>query len=340
MTRAPDLDAREISRLCEDAWGLHDIAEVEPIEAQPGSAALFRVSGAGGSFLLKQHLATYGTEDIARAARVSQLLADRGFPTPPLNRTRREAPFVEVGESLLTLRPWVDGEPSDPESLSREQMSELGRVLGWCHRLLADLPVEPSFDWSRGSAEVASRLDGLAERIGARAEPAEHDELVLEVLDERRALFEEAGDLTPVVEGCSLQVVHGDFHAGNVIFAEDGSVAAVIDVEGHTQHRVREVYRAVAFPQRIGRPAVIDVELARAFVEGYAGEAPLSAEELRKGPEILRWRLLRATSNLRLYAEDPEDRGALDRLLWDEELVRWLAANGSDLGEELANLGA
>jgi Ser/Thr protein kinase RdoA (MazF antagonist) len=129
----------------------------------------------------------------------------------------------------------------------------------------------------------------------------------------------------------------GDYHIENVIFGEDGKLAGVIDVEGWTTQRVREIYYANALSQRTWRPAAIDLPLARSFVQGYLEEAPLTPDELRQGPEILRWRLVRSLHDLRQYAEDPSNSDALGGILWFDEMASGLPNTGASW-EELARL--
>lgn len=341
----PETGAADIARVCRQAWGLARIDVVGRPAPDAGSAALYRIASGEGSFLLKEHLGAYAVEDVERGARTASFLAARGFPTPAFCGTRLGAMTAHAGGRLYSLRPWVEGHVLARQDVTAAHAARLGSVLGWCHRLLAEVPAEAPFDrWSgalqvvqeSGPTRVVQELDHLATRIRARRAWVATDELVLEAIAFRRDLLQSAGDLAPLFAPCPSQLVHGDYHRGNVIWSPDGVLAGVIDVEGYTQHRVREVYRAIAFFQRRVYPAAIDLHLAQTFVRGYLQEAPLGAEELRRGPELLRWRLLRGMTNFRTYVEKPHDQDTVAQIAWDQDLLRWLAQHGQELGEELA----
>jgi Ser/Thr protein kinase RdoA (MazF antagonist) len=331
----------EIAGLCQRAWGLDRISAVVRLGQSPGSEALYRVIAGEGRFLFTVARPQFTrAEDWERRAETTAYLARHGFPTPVYRRTLEGKAALEVRGLLCTLRPWVEGATLERETLTAAQMAALGRTLGWCHRLLAALPPGEHFDWATGVPGVLEELDQLMARIVARLEPAEGDGVVLEALTMKRALLERAGDLSALFAPCPVQVVHGDYHVENVLFDEAGALRAVIDVQGSTNHRVLEVYRAIAWSQRSWEePAAMDLPLAWTFVQGYREEAPLSAEELRRGPELLRWRLVCGLSNARQYVADPHDQDALAGIRWSAALVQWLGQHGRELGEELAQLG-
>jgi Ser/Thr protein kinase RdoA (MazF antagonist) len=186
---------------------------------------------------------------------------------------------------------------------------------------------------------VLEELDDLSARIATRPVPTDDDGAVIEAIATKRALLQWAGDLSPLFQSSPVQVVHGDYHIENVIY-DDDRLAGVIDLEGWSTNRIREVYRAIAWSQRTWSPAAIDLPLAWAFVQGYLEEATLMSEELRRGPEMLRWRLLRGLHDLRTYAENPQDSDARDGVIWFVEMAQWLSKHGRELGEELSALGS
>ncbi len=331
----------QIAGLCQREWGLGAISAVVRLHKQPGSTALHRVVADDGRFLFKEHLPVYDLSDLERIIHTTEFLSEQNFPTPRYRRTNGDKVAADLRGALCTLRPWVEGESLERANLTTPQMASLGQTLGWCHRLLASLTPEEDFNdrWSTGLPRAIEELDLLTARIVARPESAEPDAQVLEAIATKRSLLQRAGDLTSLFAPCPVQVVHGDYHIENVLFDESGALAAVIDIEGWTTQRVREVYYAIAWSQRQWHPTAIDLPLARAFVQGYLEEAPLTAEELRRGPEVLRWRRIRSLSDLHEYVDNPQNADALAGALWQMELARWLAQHGRDLGEELARLG-
>ena len=335
---APRVYIEEIAGLCQREWGLGQITAVVRLSKQPGSTALYRVIADDRRFLFKEHLPVYDLSDLERIAHTTEFLAEQGFPTPRYHPTASGKVAADARGARCTLRPWVEGEPLERANLTSPQIASLGQTLGWCHRLLTALPPGDDFNWAMGLPRVIDELDQLTARIVARLEPAESDSEVLHAIATQRAILQRAGDLAALHASCPIQVAHGDYHVENVLFGDSGALSGVIDVEGWTAQRVREVYRAIAWSQRQWNPPAIDLPLARAFVQGYAEEAPLTAEELRVGPEVFRWRLLRGMHDLRTYADDPQNHDARDGVLWFMRMAQWLAQHGRELGEELAGL--
>lgn len=330
----------EIAGLCQRAWGMGRVSAIVRLAPSPGSEALFRIIAEEGRFLFSVIRPQYtSADDLERRARTAAYLAQQGFPTPIYRVTLDGRAALDVRGMLCTLRPWVEGAPLERETLTAAQVTTLGRTLGWCHRLLAALPLGERFDWATGIPGVLEELDQLMARIVARLEPLESDGAVLEALTTKRTLLERAGDLAVLFADCPVQVVHGAYCLEHVLFDESGALTGVIGIEGQTDHRVLEVYRTVAWSQRSWPPNEIELPLAWAFVQGYLEEAPLTAEELRRGPELLRWRLIRGLSSARAYVDDPNGETA-SLITARLRLAQWLGRHGRELGEELAQLGA
>lgn len=159
---------------------------------------------------------------------------------------RRTAPWTDYP----SFRPWIDGEVLGRAGLTGDQMQHLSRTLGACHQALTALPPADDFPCTTGLPGIADQLDELAAGIRARSNHRAPEDDDLEVIDRRSVRLRETGDVASLLAQCSVQVVHGDYYLDNVLFHGDGSLAAIIDVEGWTTARVREVYQAIAWSQR------------------------------------------------------------------------------------------
>lgn len=332
------MTTHDIRHVCQLEWGLASIDAIEPLAREPGSMALYHVRQDHEYLLFKVHLSSSTLDDLERNARTTDFLAVGGIPTPRYLRTNEGRVAAPLGANLCTLRPWVEGHVLERSSLTAPQMKVLGRTLARCHRTLAALPPGEDFPWATGLPKIAEQLGQLAARLRAGSAPGEMDEEVLDTIARRQARLRLAGNPGELFAPHPVQIVHGDYYLGNVLFHQDGSLAGVIDLEGWSTCRIREVYQAIAWSQRSWNPAGIDLPLATSFIEGYLEEEPLTPEELRRGPEILRVRLLRSLHDIRTYVDDPSNGDARDGILWFDAMAGWLAANGEDLGVQLARL--
>jgi Ser/Thr protein kinase RdoA (MazF antagonist) len=257
-TSRPERDATSIARVCRQIWGLTQVQVVDQPAPDAGSTTLYRVMSDEGVFLLKEHSEAHEGEDVERGAQAAAFLSTRGFPTPALRETRHSTLTAHIGGRLYLLRPWVEGRVLARQEITAAHAAGVGAVLGWCHRLLAELPAASALNWlsnPRGvvqesnPARIVQELNHIAALIRARPERLPADEIVLEAITPRCELLEGAEDYTRLFTPCPVQVVHGDYHRCNVIWSSAATVAGVIDIEGFTQHRVREVFRAITFFQ-------------------------------------------------------------------------------------------
>jgi Ser/Thr protein kinase RdoA (MazF antagonist) len=291
----------EIEDIPARGWGLVNVNNVVRLKASPGSTALYRIEAEQRSYLLTEHQR-------------------------------------QTCGALWTLRPWLTGEPLDRERLSHARVSTLGRTLGRCHRLLSGLPNGDAVPWTNQVSTAIDEIETLAAHIRSRSRAAEGDEKVLAVLTAKRRLLEDAPDLRAVFRLFPSQIIHGDYHVENVLVDLKGELAAVIDIGGGPGYRVREVCYAIWWSLPRWDTDAFEMPLAQAFIRGCNKEAGLTADELRAGPEMLRWWLLVATWDARRYAGDPGDADALDGVLWFFRLAEWLGVHGRRLGGELARI--
>ena len=331
------MSSTEIGPLCEREWGLQITGDVSCLEPEPGSAGLYRVKARDGPFLLTVHRIDRTVSDLERATEAAAFLAHRGLPTPTYRSTRDGTPAASIDGHLYTLRAWVPGDPMAREALSEEQMLVLGRGLGWCHRLMAELPQDEIVAWPSRVSGAMEEIDSTQNIIASRP-PAQADSQVLEVLASRRALLEEAPDLAGVFAPYPTQVIHGDYHVLNAIVDVDGKLSGVIDLDALPGYPAWEVHYAIWWSLRAWDISAFDMTLAQHFVAGYLEEARLTPEELLAGPVMLYWWLLMASWDARRYAEDPTDADALGGVLWFHRLAGWLDDHGRPLGKELASL--
>jgi hypothetical protein len=188
----PHVYIEEIAGLCQREWGLGQINAVVRLNKQPGSTALYRIFAEEERLLFKEHLPVYSLSDLERIAQTTEFLAERNFPTPSFRLTSEGKVAADVRGALCSLRPWIEGEPLERETLTTFQMGSLGQTLGWCHHILTTVTPGDVFDWSNGLIKVSEELDELTARIVARPEAAEADGQVLEAIASKRALLQRA----------------------------------------------------------------------------------------------------------------------------------------------------
>lgn len=182
------------------------------------------IRAARGDFVLKRRAPERVDANRVRFShRVQMHLADRRFPLPRLVRSRPDgATLTQLDDRLYEMFEYIHGEKYD-QSLS--MTGSAGETLARLHLALADLsPVDEMPCATYHNAEgVRANLGALAQQLDAG------DHGVIEAL---RSEYEDAA-LRAEERGLSqwpVQVIHGDWHAGNMLF-RNGAVVGVVDYD-------------------------------------------------------------------------------------------------------------
>ncbi len=172
-----------------------------------------------GNFLLKRRRpADADPEQVAFCHEVQLRLARRGFPLARLVGSRLENNSMLILEAgVYELFEFVRGQPFDGSGARTEAA---GTCLARFHKAIADYRPEGRHG-GRGYHDrerVRRQLDALRERF-------EEAETLREAYEESVRAARAAG-----IESWPTQVIHGDWHPGNMVFRES-SVAAVVDFD-------------------------------------------------------------------------------------------------------------
>ncbi len=215
----------------------YDIGVIESIRPFPrGSSRAPKVviKCERGLFLLKRRAP--GRDDPNRIAFSHALqlhLARRGFPLPRLVGDRRaNNPLVRHDDRACELFEYLHGAPFDGSAAASRAA---GHELAIFHRLTADFrhPWRPTAGGYHDATRILAHIDAAPDRIrsGAPPAPASSPDPGETATFLRSAYLDAAARAAAQnVAAWPDQVVHGDWHPGNVLF-RDGAVAGVFDYD-------------------------------------------------------------------------------------------------------------
>jgi len=278
-------------------YDLGTSSEITPFKRGSRKSPKVMIKSARGAFLLKRRAP--GREDPLKVAfchTVQQHLAGQGFPLPHLIATRRHK------NSMIRYRQWtyemfqyIPGEPYDQ---SAAETQDAGRVLGLCHKLLADYlsDYEPPLGGYHSSESVKASLNHVPTRLKG------HDSVYgreAELLATTQWLFEAYESAAEEAEAAGLkdwptQIVHGDWHPGNLLF-KNQQVVAVIDYDSaRVLPRITDLANGVLQFSIIGGehdpdrwPDHFDEERAMAFLRGYLQSQSLEEDQIAVIPTLM-----------------------------------------------------
>ncbi len=248
-----------------------------------------------GRFLFKRR--ARGKEDIRRVAFSHQLqlhLAGENFPLPHLIGTRRENNSMLVWKDrIYEMFEYIEAGGYDG---SLEATQDAGRILGLYHKLLAEF--RGDYSPPRGSYHDADALSQAIREtvrslpLEARPEPGVLNRTVSYLEQAYRHCAERANAVG--LNDWPEQIVHGDWHPGNMLFRHR-RVVAVIDYDAaRLQQRIIDLangaaqFSIIGGPEDPGKwPDHLDETRMKRFLRGYDAVNVISKAELEVVPYLM-----------------------------------------------------
>ena len=248
-----------------------------------------------GKFLFKRRYK--GIEDIKKIAFTHQIqlsLAAQNFPLPLLLGTRDENnSMLVLNEHIYEMQEYISGTNYDGAAETTEQA---GHTLGLYHKLLADFqsdfePVTSNYHNTKVIHRALQKTTQVLHR-----QIAEQPQTLLETIeylrDSYRRCAASADDIG--LKDWPSQIVHGDWHPGNMLF-RDRLVVAVIDYDTARLHqRVIDLANGALQFSILGGgkdplewPESPDMERFGRFLRGYDSVNVITTDELRTIPLLM-----------------------------------------------------
>ena len=274
-----------------------DIGVIESIVEYPrGSrkAPKLLITSEHGKFLLKRR--ARGKDDpfkVAFSHALQLYLAQKQFPLPHLIGTKQENnSMLQWRGTVYELFEYIPGQ-GYPQTL--ESTFDSGRVLALYHKLLLEFKSE--WQPSSGSYHLAPAVEQGLRMIPATLSPHDPEApgiraLITFLLDSYRYAAEAAEALE--IETWPRQIVHADWHPGNMLF-RDNRVVAVIDYDAaRVQQRILDAANGALQFSILGGdddvskwPEYIDENRFKRFLRGYDEVMLISQVEIQTIPWLM-----------------------------------------------------
>ncbi len=249
-------------------YDLGSVQSIRPLDIGSPNSPKVVIESSHGRFLLKRRAP--GRNDPYTVARLHALqLALEGdrVPVAQLIGTRENNSLLQLAGGVYELCSFINGRPWAHDD---RDAHEAGRVLAMLHRSLARARTA-SFE--EGSYHAAEHVEVRLEHIVRTWSHGEQDDtLASRVLEMYRRARDEAREAG--VDQARRQLVHGDWHPGNLVFDSEGT-ATIVDFD---TVRVAQSATDIAMgmlqfsmPQGTAEvPTRLDLDRLRSFARGYA----------------------------------------------------------------------
>lgn len=283
----------------------YDIGVIHKIREFPrGSrkAPKLLIKSERGPFLLKRRaVGKDAPEKVAFCHGIQLHLASRQFPLPHLIGTRNNNnSMLQLGGETYELFEYIQGTPYDQ---SLEVTQDAGKILALMHKLLLNYEYDSSAAVS-SSYHNAKSVHNACRTIPttlARRNPSQSGQQAQQHARLAQELLTRYEDAVQRVEGLGMldwpkQVVHSDWHPGNMLFRGQ-HVVAVIDYDTARVHqRVIDIANGALQFSILGGgedplswPKGIDLARFKRFLMGYDSvpDAVLTQAELKAVPWLM-----------------------------------------------------
>ncbi len=298
-----------------------------------------------GVFLLKRR--ARGKDDPFKVAFCHQIqthLALKQFPLPHLQDTRAGVSMLQVIGSIYEVFEYIRGTGYDN---SLEATQDAGKTLGLFHKLIAD--IEPDYEPPRGAYHGARMVQQSIEQAPvtlAHTDPraVEETEMMRKTMDFLSTAYNEAAAKVNElgINEWPMQIIHTDWHPGNMLF-RGSRVVAVIDYDAaRLQQRIIDTANgALQFSITGGGddaaswPDYLDMSRLKRFLLGYDSVTQITRAELNAIPWLMVEALI-AEAAIPIAATGSfarmEGYGFLHMI---ERKVRWLQNHADELSNVL-----
>ncbi|MGC8623796.1 MAG: phosphotransferase [Phycisphaerae bacterium] len=250
-----------------------------------------------GDYLLKRR--ARGKDDpfkVAFCHAIQLYLSEKLFPLPHLIGTKRDNnSMLQIDSSIYELFEYIRGTSYDS---SPEATQDSGRILALYHKLLRDYTpeYEPPVGSYHNSRHIGSSIDQIPVTFSRESVVSAQARPVAATLEVLRAAYVEAAQKVNALglPDWPLQIVHCDWHPGNMLFRHQ-KVVAVIDYDSaRLQQRVIDLANGALQFSIIGGgddpetwPDQVDETRFARFMHGYDSVDIISIAEVQTIPWLM-----------------------------------------------------
>lgn len=281
--------------ICLSHYDLGIIRAIKEFPRGSRRAPKIRIDAETGRYLFKRRVR--GRDDAEKVAFTHQLqlfLAGQNFPLPHLVGTRPDNNSMLLHEgAIYEMFEYIEGVGFDG---SLDATQSAGRILGLYHKLLADYrpQFEPPVGSYHNAKTIRQAIKTTVSSLPLETRPA--PDVLSETIEQLSIRYEQCAEQVNQlgIAGWASQIVHGDWHPGNMLF-QDRRVVAVIDYDAaRIQQRVIDLANGALQFSIIGGgddpatwPDYVDESRFKRFMLGYDSVNVVSVAEARAVPHLM-----------------------------------------------------
>ena len=269
------------------------IQQISPLVAGNRRAPKQIIISDAGKYLLKRR--ARGKDDryrVAFAHAVQRRLKDKKFPVSDIICTRDEKnSFLELDSHIYELFEFINGARFDGKT---ESVVDCGTTLGRFHLFLNGFPFQPVP--LKGSFHDSSEVRGYLKKIGSENNSDLSNSTLRKTTESLMTMYNNSSVNVNQLgfDDWPQQIIHGDWHPGNMLFS-GRKVVAVVDFDSLKVSSIMTdlANGALQFSIVGGRPNpadwpdYLDQSRLTYFLYGYCQVNMLSENQLKTMPDLM-----------------------------------------------------
>lgn len=332
------LDENGISKVLKENWDI-TVRSLEKLDI--GTSNCFVIHSKEETYFLKEFHSDIKEQDIAREARVLDVLSKKGIPSTRFLETVNGKIMVHYKAHILVLERYISGETYGYEGMPKEMLPQMAELLAKIHLALdgADIPLDMDEEWI--NTDAIPKYEALLVRLEQNKEELYYERIKEDLLYKRSILIQYQEKLRSYFNGLTYRATHGDFQ-GCQIIGRQGKICAVIDFSSaRTLPAVWEIMRSfIQSSQEARKQCKIDIDGLYDYVKSYMEIASLNKQDLKSMPFVYLYQLLRSSYGYREYLEtNSEDReGLIAFAFWRTAICRNVLSHAQEIVEKLERI--
>ena len=291
MPAGPHFSSEELTQVL-SRYDIGEAEKIKPLSAGSGRVRKVVVISERGKFLLKRRRKSKGLlQRLTFSHDVQAHLRKKGFPVTALVTTGPGGtPILQIDDHIYECFKFVTGVRYDG---SVEATVEAGRQLARLHRALADF--ESQGGSTRGSFHDSSTVRRHLKKTGSEKTPRPSKklqvaaELLMRLYNASSVRVNELG-----FDSWRPQVVHGDWHPGNMLFSRR-KLLAVLDFDSiklaptitDLANGMLQFSIVGGRPNPADWPAYLDQAKLTRFLSGYRAVLRPKKNQLNSLPDLM-----------------------------------------------------
>lgn len=274
-------------------YDLGTIIDTENLQAGNSKAPKKIITSQTGQFLLKRR--PKGKDDLYRVAfahSVQNHLRQRNYPVPEIVPTiQTKNTVLNLNNHIYELFKFIKGGRYNG---SETATVNAGKNLAIFHQSISDFP--NNFNPLRGSFHDASIVRTSLRQITHNKRQADNGHALMSLGQELTSLYNYSSTNVNQLgfESWKEQIIHGDWHPGNMLFVQD-KIAAVIDFDSikiaplccDIANGALQFSIVGGRPNPIEWPEYLDIEKLKYFIRGYLSIFTSEKENLAALPDLM-----------------------------------------------------